>query len=126
MIDTELREIDAQVHREVMGVSEEDIELAKLCHDGSISACCEMNERGIEPIPYYSTDIAAAWQVVEKLVADGRVFIVKGDGLRTGDFAKKWTTLCGNQMRTDATSAPLAICLAALKAVRGDMGQSAG
>lgn len=25
---------------------------------------------------------------------------------------------------TDATSAPLAICLAALKAVRGDMGQS--
>jgi len=64
----------------------------------------------------YSTDIAAAWSVVEKCVSDGMVFIVKGDGLRTGDFNPKWTVLCGNQERTDADTAPLAICLAALKA----------
>lgn len=67
--------------------------------------------------PYYSTDIAAAWLVVEKLVNEGKVFIVKGDGLRTGDYPLKWTVLCDNQPRTDANTAPLAICLAALKAV---------
>lgn len=67
----------------------------------------------------FSTDIAAAWRVVEKLVSDGRVFIVKGDGLRDGDFNPKWTVLCDNHPRTDAATAPLAICLAALQAVGG-------
>jgi hypothetical protein len=68
-------------------------------------------------VPPYSTDIAAAWEVAEKMVGDGHVFIVKGDGLRTGDFSPRWTVLCDNLPRTDDDSAPLAICRAALKAV---------
>lgn len=65
---------------------------------------------------HYSTSIEAAWQVVEELVKRGKVFIVKGDGLRTGDHNPRWTVLCDNQPRVDADTAPLAICLAALKA----------
>jgi hypothetical protein len=68
--------------------------------------------------PRYSADIAAAWHVVDKMVALGEVFIVKGDGLRTGDFQPRWTVMCGNMPRTDSSNLPLAICRAALKAVR--------
>lgn len=71
---------------------------------------------GYDGLPRYSTDIGAAWEVAEKMVSDGHVFIVKGDGLRTGDFSPRWTVLCDNLPRTDADSAPLAICRAALKA----------
>lgn len=67
------------------------------------------------PVPQFSTRIAAAWQIVEKVVDAGHVFIVKGDGLRTGDFDPRWTVLCDITTRTDAATAPLAICLAALK-----------
>jgi hypothetical protein len=70
------------------------------------------------PLPRFSTSIADAWLVVEKLVGRGRVFIVKGDGLRTGNNPK-WTVLCDGVERVDADTAPLAICLAALKAVEG-------
>jgi len=67
-------------------------------------------------VPYYSTDIADAWKVVVAMVERGKVFIVKGDGLRRGDHNPKWTVLCDNQTRTDANDAPLAICRMALKA----------
>jgi len=67
--------------------------------------------------PDFSTKIEAAWWVVEKMKAEGMVVIIKADGLRTGDYNPGWTVLVDNQSRTDADTAPHAICLAALKAV---------
>jgi hypothetical protein len=68
------------------------------------------------PIPRYSTDIAAAWEVVEKL---GIQFYLHCD-LRRGS-AGDWMVFdsaasvdCCEPLAT-AETAPLAICLAALK-----------
>ena len=66
-----------------------------------------------------SADIAHAWQVVERMADLRHVFLVKADGYREPDNAPRYTVLCGNQPRTDSESAPLAICLAALRAVGG-------
>lgn len=65
--------------------------------------------------PDYARDIWHAWRVVEEMVKRGKVFIVKGDGLRTGDHNPAWTVLCDGVERTDAHSAERAICIAALK-----------
>ena len=63
------------------------------------------------------TSIADAWMLVEAMVARGMVVIVKGDGLRAGDSNPKWTVLTDANPRTDALTAPRAICLAAAHAV---------
>ncbi len=112
------REIDALVARHVMGWT------YKTFPDGA----CPLVKHWYCGEQYvlmksFSTSISDAWQVVEKLVIEGKVFIVKGDGLRAGDYALKWTVLCDNQPRTDADTAPLAICLAALKAVGVEAGE---
>jgi hypothetical protein len=74
--------------------------------------------------PAFSTDIAAAWQVVEKIRSQGRYFeigsAVEGDN-------ETWTCVVGQLREDDPTgdrplvfdcaTAPLAICLASLKAV---------
>lgn len=65
---------------------------------------------------HWSSNIAHAWEVVERLTSCGHVVIVKGDGLRTGDNPR-WTVLIDNHPRVDADTAPLAIALAALAAV---------
>jgi hypothetical protein len=68
-------------------------------------------------VPHYSTDIAAAWLVVEKmrlthwvevLVYPELVFVRAG---RLGDTHKV------KVIRNEAATSPLAICLAALKAL---------
>jgi hypothetical protein len=71
------------------------------------------------PLAFYSTDISAAWEVVEKLTASGHL---------TGGVSKhlngKYMAVFSEQLgggvfavSADCESAPLAICLAALKAV---------
>lgn len=62
-------------------------------------------------IPPYSTDIAAAWQVGESLSAKGHWFEIR----RRPDGGY-WAAF-GEGMSAEADTAPLAICLAALKAV---------
>lgn len=74
----------------------------------------------------FSSDIAAAWQVVEKLVPPTR----KGPWLEitaTDGYASEGPYICEyawwadhkqHRVRADADTAPLAICLAALKARR--------
>jgi hypothetical protein len=72
------------------------------------------------PLPKYSTDIKDAWQVVEKL-RDRYVYIdlTNNDDLYCCELMEQdWE----NESRyftyyADAETAPLAICLAALKAV---------
>lgn len=73
------------------------------------------------PSPPYTTDISAAWQVVERLEPyhfDLRIF---NDGwncrLCVGtDNSKHWDAYGGRRPRYDQAAACLAICLAALKA----------
>ena len=64
--------------------------------------------------PRYSTDIAAAWEVVEALIG-------LGYANWTMDFARGGYTLYaesgGSRGEGASTTAPHAICLAALKAV---------
>jgi hypothetical protein len=72
------------------------------------------------PLPF-STNIAAAWMVVEKLREQSIAVTVSTMGPRAETGVH--TTVCGTgSPHTWAESAPLAICLAALKAVGVDQG----
>jgi hypothetical protein len=76
-------------------------------------------------IPHYSTDIAAAWQVVEKIKADHRVCLMLEDFQFDGKYWEacfkgrfdeenlKWTRL----VYAFADAPELAICRAALKVI---------
>jgi hypothetical protein len=69
-------------------------------------------------MPEYSTDIAAAWLVVERMRADGWWPEVKY--LVDWDNAAKWYAACHrppHQWSATAATAPLAICRAALAAL---------
>ena len=77
--------------------------------------CCESRQRSTRGVPRYSTDIAAAWQVVEHLLHTRNLtFRIQGDN---------WFSECisyrarfGGRFFYDANSAPEAICRAALQA----------
>lgn len=104
------RELDALVAEKVMGW---------VCICERKHQLCPVHDS------YYSTDIAAAWQVVERLKHDGWNVSIGGDNgwgctfykvlVRGNDaFTSTWTESHGP---INAENAPLAICLAALKAV---------
>ena len=71
----------------------------------------------------FSTDIAAAWQVVDKLAASGKMACLTIDLL--GGEGEEWRVffqwdVSDDELAmpyADAPTAPLAICLAALRAV---------
>ena len=75
--------------------------------------------RGQRP-PRYSTDIAAAWEVVEKLIGDGAEPLIVGWAKYTQDWhceIRGISTPDGAQLHDAAAeTAPLAISLAALRA----------
>lgn len=64
-------------------------------------------------LPYYSTDISAAWKVIEKLTEDGDAFTLLYDH---GWFANK-----DGVYEVCETTAPHAICIAALAAKEIDV-----
>ena len=75
-------------------------------------------------LPRYSTDISAAWEVLEK-VCEGTDWSPQV-GLKScmmfGGFVNDWGLKpTKNVMITEAESAPHAICLAALKAMGVDV-----
>lgn len=93
--------------------------------------------KGIEPVPFYSTDIAAAWLVVEKLAQDGdehpaciqKGLPAYGDHDTPFEVYKNyagypgWTCYFADyEVCAHADTAPLAICLAAIKAVGVEVG----
>ena len=87
------REIDVLVARIIFGMTDFEVNL-----DGYM-------------IKNYSTDIAAAWEIVEKIeLINSQTFAIERhkDG--------KYEVTIGSKF-VYATSAPMAICLAALKAV---------
>ncbi len=94
------RELDALIAENVMG-------LKHSCLDGNHTLC------GVKS---YSTDISAAWEVVEKLVVGREV------GLDRWPGSKLWLIIVreGNLLKARlwAETAPLAICRAALKTVQ--------
>jgi hypothetical protein len=63
-----------------------------------------------------STSIAHAWEVVDRLTTLGLVVVVTSDRTRR----KPWRVECGD-IRTEASTAPLAISVAALKAVEAKL-----
>lgn len=71
--------------------------------------------------PHYSTDIAAAWAVVEKLGERFRFEIRNHEGYDWNVYVRPWDTrisMSGESVTKE--NLPHAICLAALKAVGAD------
>jgi len=117
------RELDKLVAEKVMGWK--SIGLFEVGHGAGVDIVSPTGQRyyhsdgyaGETPYPHYSTDIAAAWRVVEK---------IKGDKAFAGSIVLQWD--CGQwevgyqhwdevQPLVSSDSAAHAICLAALKSV---------
>lgn len=119
MTTDELRALDARVHREVMGHTIPEV--CPMCngtgkgegHGAGLT--CWACSVGTPVVPAYSSDIAAAWRVVERLQQDGY-------SIRLSNKTMNWCWWCyiiGEETESvvQESTAPEAICLAALKAV---------
>lgn len=108
MVTDDLRALDAEVHRKVMGGS-----VDYPATDTSLAYTV------VSPAPRYSTDIAAAWRVVEKLASHNHRLTLEDwrDSKHAGWSAL--VTLSNGHDTGDviAETMPLAICRAALKAI---------
>jgi hypothetical protein len=106
------RELDALVAEKVMGWMRQ--------HDIWYGPKLKMAQAFDRP-PNYSTDIAAAWEIVEKFSKLGwDVTVFSGGEMRDGDeiYAEFDPRYCdGKFALKSAYTAPHAICLAALNAV---------
>ena len=111
------RELDALVAERVMGWHITDA-IKKPGQDDYGVAPGQVGVLWVVRVPDYSTDIAAAWQVVERLI--------KLDAFVSLDYdfqnvdSEKWSVTFITRKAIDCESgetAPLAICRAALKAV---------
>ena len=133
------RELDALIAEKVMGLTRHDESyvaegVGKVLRFVWRDGCGTCVYSGDMFLPHYSTNIADAWEVVEKL---GRwhgfdFMIVMPDPeqtfhLRTYEAGWYEATNDGPERRvvSDADTAPLAICLAALKA-KGVTGEQHG
>lgn len=113
------RELDARVAVEVMAWR-----LDATRQSGSPVTNKHGDLRGIytTPVPAYSTDIRAAWEVVEKMASDGWTLDLqwKGEGREFSHTAEasftRWNGADRQMGHSFSDTAPTAICLAALKA----------
>ncbi len=124
------RELDALIAEKVMGLtlavsdkawSDEDWLGSDYPTKSNVLAIVTDAERGsLVPmrrvIPPYSTDIAAAWLVVERMRGDFMLDLQDHIVYWSADFLRSRPGGI-KQVAFQAPSAPLAICLAALKAV---------
>lgn len=126
------RELDALVAEKVMGLVLQPITVVdyKGVHTepGSVvkdyTAPDGRKCRSVKECPHYSTSIADAWLVVEKLQCQGHdgkwFFRLDYDCVETWDCAFYKESTCDGgypEQWATALTAPHAICLAALKAV---------
>lgn len=103
------RKIDALVAEHVMGL----YRVRKMRSKGVLLH--NPNDRDSHPqiVPFYSTCIKAAWEVVEKMPE----FYIRLHRLLDGYRCEwYWINRDLHGFRRDADTAPMAICLAALKA----------
>lgn len=99
------RNLDVLVAKKVMGAMTPDYSFGN----------AEVKSLYVDQVPRYSTDIAAAWEVAEKFENVSVVRINANDGQWYAELDGKT-----NDYRRSiafASTAPHAICLAALKAV---------
>lgn len=68
------------------------------------------------PLPYYSTDIAAAWEVVEKMREESVYSFIDNTQSPGGKYFCSMVTIDKGMAGARAATAPHAICLAALRA----------
>lgn len=117
------RELDALVAEKVMGINAVDWVTGKEFPITSAIEALALSEAQINQIPRYSTDIAAAWQVVEKLggvqLSSGlqnciACFLVDGEPDADGNIP---ILRRESYSEIGMHSTAHAICLAALKAV---------
>lgn len=117
------RELDVAVEEHVMGIAVQgvpfiprDVEPTAVFGD---EAAREYNKVyptvAVKRVPHHSTDIAAAWQVVEKLRGRGHWVDIRDDK------PSGWRVSFGEEMTAHGNTAPEAICKAALLAVQPDV-----
>jgi hypothetical protein len=124
------RQLDFLIHVKVLGLAclpaispDEALKLLGTTSEMSPAVKIGMIENLLDPedLPHYSTDIAAAWTVVEKM---REIQPEKARWFRIDCFDGEWRAgpvmVCGDEDYIDndvkADTAPRAICLAALKA----------
>lgn len=106
------RELDALVAKHVMHLLDVDKQHGQWMFDGGIRL----------PVPNYTTSIGYAWDVVERMRKwhdRGLIFKAYPVGFRF-DYSAVFQARDSEQWSANAETAPLAICLAALKAVGVD------
>jgi len=109
------RELDALVAEKVMGF-EVGIYESYRGITGISYVCKDKYPSGEFDLPNYSTDIKAAWEVVEKFSDESFELDHFCDGVWTCKF--RWVDDEGeSEAEAKAKTAPRAICLAALKAM---------
>ena len=114
------RELDALVAEKVMGWKECTVEagITGQAALGSIGAWYWIDEGGRKMIEGYvkpySKNIAAAWEVVEKLLESGESVAVRQGQIPSGMIRQ---CCIGFREGVEAETVPLAICRAALVAV---------
>lgn len=116
------RELDALVAKHVMGCKV----LWGLSGLVGRYGTCGCGTTGMDMYPHgglkgdeivqYSTDISAAWEVVEKIEDKGFILVIRDYGNDCEARFEKWKEKTVSTFKAGA-SAPEVICLAALKAV---------
>lgn len=129
MTEAELRDLDAQIHREVVGLhceygfshtyeeSEQDGKDWWNTFDGEPSSVQNRWSR----VPNYTSDISACWVLAEEMKS--KEFDLALESVQPFREGARWSALFTLANGHDTgqfweSSAPLAICLAALAAVR--------
>lgn len=124
-----VRERDALVAEKIMNRSQEHkinecddpyYSQCALCGETNGSTDWKLKETKCEAHPPYSTDIATAWEVIEKMIKYNPFWEQKNciDFHLSPTSPPGWTCNFGDDTtRVYADTAPEAICLAALRAV---------
>ena len=129
------RELDACIAKKVMSIinkripviicpkcDSKDLRIHTLTGEDSCASCqFNLNFANKYKIaPFYSTDIAAAWEVVEKLQKEGQVITL----MFSPNTKNWWSEFCPKgSSAASKESASHAICLAALKVSRASEGR---
>lgn len=108
------RDLDAMVAFHVFEWHRGEIAIVELAESGSLAACHEMTRE----MPHYSTDIAAAWEVVKKMHVDGEcISLIYRVGDRPPHNTWGWVAEFRHiSAQSVADTAPHAICIAAVLA----------
>lgn len=117
------REIDSLIATKVMGWKILTCKGIKIIAPPDYDGPDMMINADIKVIPSYSTDISAAWQVVEKMQEYGYILML--DATTTSEYYISFVGLKDGSHISffgNANTAPMAICRAALKCVGVEVG----